>query len=242
MDSLKTPVLACIALSLMLLSACRKTEPTEQGIAPQPADQSEAAASSTRTPTPAEEASVTANASRYVRASDLNRFDYVMSKASITCADAARGLDCTTGNPDNGDTFDVRMYSGCGDSGLFGGVTAEAYLFDRYPPKSGAWPASFHKGQFVCILAEAGSPGEAYLYYVVETPTESVADCADNNLCKDYGSRPVAWHVPRSGAECRATGRGAFEGDCAMGWVDSENVEAFTMGLIPEPDYRQPQG
>jgi hypothetical protein len=242
MDSLKTPAFACIALSLMFLSACRKTEPTQLAIAPQSADQPEAAAPSTRTPTPAEEASATANASRHVRASDLNRFDYVMSKASITCADAARGLDCTTGNPNNGNTFDVRMYPGCGASGLFGGVTAEANLFDRYPPKAGAWPASLRKGQFVCILAEAGSPGEAYLYYVVETPTDSVADCAESSLCKDYGSRPVTWHVPRSGTECRATGKGAFEGDCAMGWVNSENVEAFTMGLIPEPDYRQPQG
>jgi hypothetical protein len=242
MDSLKNSAFACIALSLMLLSACRKAEPTEQAIAPQPADQSDAVLPIARASGAEGGTTPAANTSRHVRASDLDRFDYVMSKASITCADATRGLDCAMGNPDNGDTFDVRMYSGCGASGLFGGVTAEANLFDRYPPKSGAWPASFHKGQFVCILAEAGSPGEAYLYYVVETPTDSVADCAESSLCKDYGSRPVTWHVPRSGAECRATGRGAFEGDCAMGWVDSENVEAFTMGLIPEPDYRQPQG
>jgi hypothetical protein len=242
MDSLKTPALACIALSLMFLSACRKAEPTEQAIAPQSADQPEAVPPSTRTPTPAEKASVTADASRFVRSSDLDRFGYVMSRAGITCSDTARGLDCTTGNPDNGDTFDVRMYSGCGASGLFGGVTAEADLFDRYPPKSGPWPASLRKGQFICILAEAGSPGEAYLYYVVETPTDSVADCAESSLCKDYGSRPVTWHVPRDGTGCRATGKGAFDGDCAMGWVNSENVEAFTMGLIPEPDYRQPQG
>jgi hypothetical protein len=237
-----TTTFAGIALALMLVSACREAEPTGQATAPQPAVRSEAALPSTRTPIPAEEASVTANASRHVRASDLDRFDYVMSKASITCANATRGLDCTMGNPDNGDMFDVRMYSGCGASGLFGGVTAEANLFDRYPPKSGAWPASLRKGQFVCILAEAGSPGEAYLYYVVETPTDSVADCAESSLCKDYGSRPVTWHVPRDGTGCRATGKGAFEGDCAMGWVNSENVEAFTMGLIPEPDYRQPQG
>lgn len=146
------------------------------------------------------------------------------------------------GNANNGDTFEVHMYSGCGAAGLFGGVTAEANLFDRYPPKSGAWPASLQKGQFVCILAQAGSADEAYLYYVVETPTASVADCAESSLCKDYGSRPVKWNVPTTGTECRTTAAGAFEGDCAMGWVDAENVEAFTMGLIPEPDYRQPQG
>jgi hypothetical protein len=242
MDCTRLTTFAGIALALMLVSACREADPTQQATAPQPTVRSEAALPSTRTPIPAEEASVTANASRHVRASDLDRFDYVMSKASITCADATRGLDCTIGNPDNGDMFDVRMYSGCGASGLFGGVTAEANLFDRSPPKSGPWPAALRKGQFVCILAEAGSPGESYLYYVVETPTDSVADCADNSLCKDYGSRPVTWHVPRDGTECRATGKVAFEGDCAMGWMNSENVEAFTMGLIPEPDYRSPQG
>lgn len=146
------------------------------------------------------------------------------------------------GDADNGDTFDVRMYSGCGAPGVFGGVTADANLFDRYPPKSGAWPASFRKGQFVCILAEAGSPGEAYLYYVVETPTASVADCAKSSLCKDYGNRPVEWNVPRTGTACRATGVGSFEGDCAIGWIEAEKIEVFAMGLVPEPDYPSPQG
>lgn len=237
MDHTRIKTIAGIALALILVPACRKAEPAEQAAAPQPADQSEAASPITRTGSQGGAASAV-NARRHVRSSDLDRFDYVMSKVSITCADAARALDCTMGNADNGDTFDVRMYSGCGASGLFGGVTAEANIFDRYPPKSGAWPASFRKGQFVCILAEAGSADEAYLYYVVETPTDSVADCATSRLCKDYGSRPVTWNVPRSGAECRTTRVGAFEGDCAMGWIEADKVEAFTMGLTPEADYR----
>jgi hypothetical protein len=241
MNPLRIPVFASIALSMMLIPACKRAEPVEQAPVLRPVGHEPVSSSPRQIPASADGDEVI-GAGRHVRESDLNRFDYVMSKASITCADAARGLDCTTGNPNNGDTFDVRMYPGCGASGLFGGVTAEAHLFDRYPPKAGAWPASLRKGQFVCILAEAGSPGEAYLYYVVETPTDSVAACAESSLCKDYGSRPVTWHVPRSGTECRATGKGAFEGDCAMGWVNSESVEAFTMGLIPEPDYRQPQG
>ncbi len=242
MDYSRLPAFACIALSLMLVPACRKSEPAEQVSASQPVDGSEVAVPSTRTPAPAKEAAVAIHASRHVRVSDLDRFEYVMAKASITCADATRGLDCSMGNPDNGDTFDVRMYSGCGASALFGGVTAEANLFDRYPPKSGAWSASLQKGQFVCILAQAGTADEVYLYYVVETPTDSVADCAESRLCTDYGSRPVKWNVPTTGTACRATGPGAFEGDCAMGWIEAEKVEAFTMGLVAEPDYRQPQG
>lgn len=242
MDYSRLSAVAGIALSLMLVPGCRKAEPTELPTTLKPVVQSESALPSKATPTSAEEATVATDAGRHVRASDLDRFEYVMSKASITCADSTRGLDCSMGNPDNGDMFDVRMYSGCGASGLFGGVTAEADLFDRYPPKSGAWPASLQEGQFVCILAEAGSPGEAYLYYVVETPTDSVADCAESSLCEAYGSRPVKWNVPRSGTECRTTGPGAFEGDCAMGWIQAEKLEAFTMGLIAEPDYHQPQG
>lgn len=242
MDHLKIPALAGIALSLLLMPACRKAETAEQPSGPHAQSQSEATSPTAQGPVLANATATAAQPSRHVRAADLDRFDYVMSKASITCVDAKRGLDCSMGNPDNGDTFDVRMYSGCGAAGLFGGVTAEANLFDRYPPMSGAWPASFQKGQFVCILAQAGTADEAYLYYVVETPTASVADCAESRLCKDYGSRPVKWNVPTTGTACRATGADAFEGDCAMGWVDAENVEAFTMGLIPEPDYRQPQG
>lgn len=242
MDYPRLTAVAGIALLLVLVPACRKAEPTEEATALKLLPQSEPVLPSISTPALREEAMVATNASRHVRASDLDRYEYVMSKASITCADATRGLDCSMGNPDNGDTFDVRMYPGCGASGLFGGVTAEANLFDRYPPKSGAWPASLQKGQFVCILAEAGSPGEANFYYVVETPTDSVADCAGSNLCEDYGSRPVKWNVPRTGTECRTTGAGAFEGDCAMGWVEAEKIEAFTMGLIAEPDYHQHQG
>lgn len=242
MDPLKVPALACIALSLMLTPACRRADTAEQSPVPQAQSQPHATSPATPGSAPTNANAAKALPDRYVRAPDLERFEYVMSKASISCGDAARGLDCTKGNPDNGDTFEVRMYTGCGAAGLFGGVTAEANLFDRYPPKSGAWPASFQKGQFVCILAQAGSADEAYLYYVVETPTASVADCAQSSLCKDYGRRPVKWNVPTTGAECRATGTGAFEGDCAMGWVEAGRIEAFTMGLIPEPDYRQPQG
>lgn len=220
MDPLRIPAFTSIALLLMLMPACRKTDPVERASADGNA--------------------MAVEASRHVRSSELDRFDHVMSRASISCGDSARGLDCSMGNADNGDTFDVRMYSGCGAAGVFGGVTANANLFDRYPPKSGAWPASFRKGQFVCVLAEAGATGEAYLYYVVEAPTASVADCTKSSLCKDYGDRPVKWHVPRAGAACRATGVGSFEGDCAIGWIEAEKIEVFTMGLVPEPDYPSP--
>lgn len=229
MNPLRIPAFTSIALLLMLMPACRKTDPVEQASALQP-------------PASADEIAMAAEASRHVRSSDLDRFEHVMSRASISCGDTTRGLDCSLGNADNGDTFDVRMYSGCGAAGVFGGVTADANLFDRYPPKSGAWPASFRKGQFVCVLAEAGSPGEAYLYYVVEAPTASVADCAKSSLCKDYGSRPVEWNVPRTRTACRATGVGSFEGDCAIGWIEAEKIEVFAMGLVPEPDYPNTEG
>lgn len=229
MDPLRIPAFTSIALLLILMPACRKADPVEQASAPQPSASPDGNAMAIKT-------------SRHVRSQDLDRFEHVMSRASISCGDAARGLDCSMGNGDNGDTFDVRMYSGCGATGVFGGVTSDANLFDRYPPKSGAWPASFRKGQFVCVLAEAGAPGEAYLYYVVEAPTGSVADCAKSSLCNDYGDRPVKWHVPHAGTACRATGAGSFEGDCAIGWIEAEKIEVFTTGLVPEPDYPSHQG
>lgn len=242
MDPLKIRAFTSIALLLMLMPACRKNDPVEQASGPQPMGHEVVSPSAGQTPVSADGNAMAAEASRHVRSSDLDRFEHVMARASISCGDRARGLDCSMGNADNGDTFDVRMYSGCGTSGVFGGVTADANLFDRYPPKSGAWPASFRKGQFVCVLAEAGSPGEAYLYYVVEAPTASVADCARSSLCKDYGNRPVEWNVPRNGTACRAAGIGSFEGDCAIGWIEAEKIEVFAMGLVPEPDYPSPQG
>lgn len=164
-----------------------------------------------------------------------------MAKASIACKDTERALDCSMGDPNNDDEFEARLYQqACGDGGVFAGVIADsnAVLYDRYPPKAGAWPASLARGQFLCVLAEAGSAGEAYLYYVVAVPTESVADCATSDLCKAFGNRAVAWHVPHSSLACRSRRPGMFEGACAMGWIDAGKIEVFLMGLIPEPDYR----
>ena len=242
MDPLRIPAFTSFALVLMLTPACRKADPVEQASALQPLGR-EAASPSPRLASASADGNATAaEASRHVRSSELDRFEYVISRASISCGDTTRGLDCSLGNADNGDIFDVRMYSGCGAAGVFGGVTADANLFDRYPPKSGAWPASLRKGQFVCVLAEAGAPGESYLYYVVEAPTASVAGCAKSSLCKDYGDKPVKWHVPRAGTACQATGVGSFEGDCAIGWIEAEKIEVFTMGLAPESAYPSPQG
>ena len=174
---------------------------------------------------------------RIVRSSDLERYAYVMTKASIRCNDAERALDCSMGNPTNGDMFDATVYRGCAAAGVFAGVIAEsnAFLYDKYPPKAGAWPASLARGQFLCVLAMAGSADEAYFYYVVEVPTESVAECAASDFCKSFGNRTVTWHVPRSSLACRSHGPGMFDGACAMGWIDAEKIEVFTMGLVPEP-------
>ena len=143
-----------------------------------------------------------------------------MAKASITCKDTERALDCSMGDPNNDDEFEASLYQqACGDGGVFAGVIAEsnAFLYDKYPPKAGAWPASLARGQFLCVLAMAGSADEAYFYYVVEVPTESVADCAASDFCKSFGNRTVTWHVPRSSLACRSHGPGMFDGACAMG-------------------------
>lgn len=242
MDSLKTPAFACIALSLILIPACGKPDPIPHGRAQDAltpnADDGEPPANKP-SPTAADDASGPGS-NRVIRSSDLERYAYVMSKASISCNDAERALDCSMGNPNNGDLFEASLYHGCGEAGVFGGVIADsnAYLYDKYPPKAGAWPASLERSQFVCVLAEAGSADEAYFYYVVETPTESVMDCATSDLCKSYGNRSVTWHVPTSNKPCRAVGPNTFEGTCAMGWIEAEKIELFSMGLLPEPDYR----
>jgi hypothetical protein len=175
-----------------------------------------------------------------VNSLELNGYKHVMSIASITCEDGERGLGCTMGNPANGDSFDVKLYRGCGEEGLFAGVIANpgSYIYEKYPPKSGIWPAYFERGQFLCVLAEAGDSGDAYMYYVVEVPTQSVADCKESDLCKSYGNRAVKWNVPQTGQACHASGENQFEGMCAKGWIEAEKVEVFTMGLVPEPDYK----
>jgi hypothetical protein len=234
---------ACIALSLMLASACTKPAPQALAAAQDaPTTQTSARPHPDKKPPSEMDGSASSlDSNRFIRSSDLERYSYVMAKASIACKDAERALDCSMGNPNNDDVFEASLYQqACGDGGVFAGVIADsnAVLYDRYPPKAGAWPASLARGQFLCVLADAGSAGEAYLYYVVVVPTESVADCAGSDLCKAFGNRAVTWHVPHSSLACRSRGPGMFEGACAMGWIDAGKIEVFSMGLIPEPDYR----
>lgn len=223
----KSFAMAALVASLSALAACRAANHDEV-----PAPQ---AGADTAAPVQAG-----AERDRRVRSRDLRDHAHVAALASATCADPARGLGCTMGSPANGDTFDVRLYPGCGADGLFAGVVAEpdAPVYDRYPPKAGAWPAVLRTGQFLCVLAEAGGSGKAYMYYVVETPTKAVAACGTSRLCRTYGSRPVRWNVPHSGQACAATSGDAFEGACAMGWIEADSIEVFSMGLVSERDYR----
>jgi hypothetical protein len=105
------------------------------------------------------------------------------------------------------------------------GVTLQS-AFDKAKAKP---TAHLEKRQFVCVAATSGKTQDADRYYVIAFPTRNVADCKGNELCQE---RAQTWVGTKPAGACQWVGQeGDFSGACAAGWVDSDAVEVFSMGL-----------
>jgi hypothetical protein len=68
--------------------------------------------------------------------------------AGVDCQDVEKGADCTTGNYEVGDYYDVKLSPNCGHDGLFAAVKNKkgAELLDRAPPKDTISLATLSEG------------------------------------------------------------------------------------------------
>lgn len=158
--------------------------------------------------------------------------------AGVECRDPDKGLQCIAedkSDPRSGDYFDVELRPGCGEDGLFAGVSrGDALLVDRLPPNDTVRRATLSRGQLVCVQAIAGVGQNASRYYVTSVPVGDVSGCSGNKLCEMYGDRPIQWHVPRDQSTCRLDSHGRPVGGCASGWIEGEALDIFSMGLRGE--------
>jgi hypothetical protein len=105
------------------------------------------------------------------------------------------------------------------------GVTLES-TFDKAKAKPMAHLA---EQQFVCVAATSGKTQEADRFFVIAFPTKAVPACKANDLCQE---RPQTWVGTKPEGECKWIGKeGDYTGACAAGWVDSDDIEVFSMGL-----------
>lgn len=149
--------------------------------------------------------------------------------------EARIGLSCPA-DPDatcDSGEYDVERRPGCGDDGLFGGVSADtgALLVDRLPPEDTTRRATLAKGQIVCIEAIARAGQQPAWYFVTQFSPAAIAACTGNPLCETYGERPVTAETHGAGTACRAVSMGEVSAGCASGWTNADDIEAFSNGM-----------
>lgn len=115
-------------------------------------------------------ASASAHAPASAGASVNDGLATLLQASGVQCADANMAKDCTAGNVDAGDFYDVELSPACGDAGLFAGVAQAngVNALDAVPTTGSraVTRARLAQGQLVCIQA-IGRAGQNPLYYYV---------------------------------------------------------------------------
>ena len=134
------------------------------------------------------------------------------------CETTPTGLKCLS------EGFDFELSPSCAESGYYAGVRNPngASLLNGVPPHDTVERAVLTQGQLVCVQVVA-RPGKrpAYLF-VTAIPAKKIEACSG---CEKYGERKVAWRVRHTSSSCVEIGAGRYEGGCAIGWVDSNDME-----------------
>lgn len=123
---------------------------------------------------------------------------------------------------------------GCNADGFYGVVSSDTApsvdLMDGLLSEQQV-VARLPEGQFVCSVASARKPGEeASWSYVMAIPADSVPACKGKAVCAQNQGRRIEWIKPPTGTACRRQSTG-YIGDCAEGWVRSEEFGEFSTGL-----------
>lgn len=210
-----------VSVLLLALSACSNG----QSAAP--------AAVAAATPAPAKQAPPAVSPPADATSNDP--VQQLLQSSGVQCEDGKTARNCTAGNLDAGDYYDVELTADCGAQGFFAGVAdAKGTPALTVVPTTGshATPrATLSQGQLVCVQGIARAGQNPMYYYVVAIPADSVAKCKGNALCKQYGDRPIQWASPANGDACHATAQGRYAGNCAQGWVSASALDVFSDGM-----------
>lgn len=215
-----------LAVAALLLAACNAGDP--------PATAAAAPAAAATPAKPAAQPAAPAPASPTPAAATADAMKALIQASGTRCPDATGSRDCTVGNLEAGDFYEVDLSPQC-DAYSFAGVAQDQGVdaLDRVPT-TGSAPqvrAHFAPDQFVCVQAIARAVQDPMYYYVVAVPIASVEQCKGNALCRTYGDRPIQRRAPGQGGACRLAAPGVYVGDCAQGWVSAEALDVFSNGI-----------
>jgi hypothetical protein len=95
-------------------------------------------------------------------------------------------------------------------------------LLSKAPPQNNIIRSVLSQGQLVCVQAVAWIKTYPSYLFVTAVPNAEHSSCLG---CKQYGAHTVKWRVPHIAGPCVETAQGRFEGGCAVGWVEGDDME-----------------
>jgi hypothetical protein len=129
--------------------------------------------------------------------------------------------------------FLIKLRPGhCASDGAYGTV-GDGYLLSL-PDGEDAAPRLELKGfHFACSVATAtrdtpeGAGGLSW-EYVVLPPVDTVKACQrDAKACQTKPGASATWQVDKPGQACAVTPAGDYAGDCAAGWISTDDFGDF---------------
>jgi hypothetical protein len=138
--------------------------------------------------------------------------------AGEPCETPLAGSKCVS------EEFDFEFQPDCSKSGYYAAVADPkgTSVLNGAPPKDTVERAVLSQGQLVCVQAIA-RPGDRPSYlFVTAVSSANAESCAD---CKGFGARHIAWKGQHGLAPCTELAEGRYEGNCVIGWVDSQDMK-----------------
>jgi hypothetical protein len=119
---------------------------------------------------------------------------------------------------------DFELIPDCSAHGYYAAVknTRGTELLSKVPPQNNIIRSVLSQGQLVCVQAVAWIKKYPSYLFVTAVPNAEQNSCPG---CKQYGGHRIEWRVPHVAGPCVETALGRFEGGCAVGWVDGDDME-----------------
>lgn len=152
------------------------------------------------------------------------------SSAGITC-DTTKNDNCTAGNIESGDYYNVRIYGSCINAAYYGRVNDKPVSLRKTVATTGADSKAgggVAANQLVCIKAAAQVNATDMEYYIMALPMDYGPECPDEVLCKK--PQPLAKEYQDTMANCKSDNQKGYIG-CSQGWVMANEMEGYSNGL-----------
>jgi hypothetical protein len=138
--------------------------------------------------------------------------------AGDPCETELKGSRCMS------EESDFALIPDCAAAGYYAVVdnSLGTALLSKVPPKNNVVRATISRGQLVCVQAIARIKAYPSYLFVTAISNTGTKACSE---CNGYGSQRIDWKISHEDGPCIQTAPGRFEGGCAIGWVDADDLK-----------------